>query len=104
LVHEVTELGGKYAVVKTLSSRAKRFSETLFVLYWYRIPKTRGSGDPLSRSPVHAGAWDRKGYGGGASSEKRQNPILFLYIFYGDRWYIYRKVNRHPSPPPIRWN
>jgi hypothetical protein len=33
----------------------------------YRITKASGSGDLLSCSPVHAGAWDGVDYGGGAS-------------------------------------
>jgi hypothetical protein len=37
----------------------------------YRITKVSGSGDLLSRSPVHAGAQDEVDYGGGASSERQ---------------------------------
>jgi hypothetical protein len=40
----------------------------------YRIAKASGSGDLLSRLPVHAGAWDEVDYGGGASSERWQKP------------------------------
>jgi hypothetical protein len=40
----------------------------------YRIAKTSGFGDLLSRSPVHADARDGVDYGGGASSERWQNP------------------------------
>ena len=35
----------------------------------YRIPKASGSGDLLSRSPVHAGGRDGVDYSGGASRE-----------------------------------
>jgi hypothetical protein len=37
----------------------------------YKITKASGSGDLLSCSPVHVGAWDEVDYGGGASSEKQ---------------------------------
>jgi hypothetical protein len=40
----------------------------------YRIAKASGSGDLLSRSPVHTGARDEVDYGGGASSERWQKP------------------------------
>jgi hypothetical protein len=40
----------------------------------YRIAKASGSKDLLSRSPIHAGARDKVDYGGGASSERWQNP------------------------------
>jgi hypothetical protein len=44
----------------------------------YRIAKASGSEDLLSRSPVHAGARDGVDYGGGASSERWQNPRSVL--------------------------
>jgi hypothetical protein len=37
----------------------------------YKIAKASGSGDLLSRSPVHAGVSGEVDYGGGASSERR---------------------------------
>jgi hypothetical protein len=40
----------------------------------YRIAKASGSGDLLSRLPVHASAWDEVDYRGGASSERWQKP------------------------------
>jgi hypothetical protein len=46
----------------------------------YRIAKASGSGDLLSRSPVHANARDGVDYGGGASSERWQNPRLIFWM------------------------
>jgi hypothetical protein len=40
----------------------------------YRIAKASGSGDLLSRLPVHADARDEVDYRGSASSERWQNP------------------------------
>jgi hypothetical protein len=82
-------------VVKILSSRTKRFPKILFTLSRCRIPKVKGSGDLLSCSPVHAGAQDGEGYGGGIAA--RRNKILvgfdvFLVEAVGS--YI------HESEPP----
>jgi hypothetical protein len=41
----------------------------------YRIAKASGSGDLLSRSPVHVDARDGVDYRGGASSKRWQNLI-----------------------------
>ena len=43
----------------------------------YRIARANGSGDLLSRSPVHADDRDRIDYGGGARNEKWQNLDRF---------------------------
>jgi hypothetical protein len=40
----------------------------------YRIAKASGSGDLLSRSPVHNGARDEVDYRGDASSERWKKP------------------------------
>jgi hypothetical protein len=37
----------------------------------YRITKASGSGDLLSHSQVHIGAWDGVDYAGGVSSERK---------------------------------
>jgi hypothetical protein len=49
----------------------------------YRIAKASGFRDLLSRSPVHAGARDGVHYGGGASSERWQNPRSVLGVCGG---------------------
>jgi hypothetical protein len=55
----------------------------------YRIAKASGSGDMLSHSPVHAGAWNEVDYGGGASSERWQNPRLVSDVCDGNRAKVY---------------
>lgn len=39
-----------------------------------------GSGDLLSRSPVHAGGGDGVGYGGGAVQRKANPRLFFTYV------------------------
>jgi hypothetical protein len=56
----------------------------------YRIAKASGSGDLLSRSPVHAGARDGVEYGGGASSERWQNPRSVSGVCGGSRARVWR--------------
>ena len=60
-------------VAKKMSSRAWRFPKTLFALSRCRITRASGSGDLLSRSPVHAVVRDGLDYDGGAAARKRQN-------------------------------
>jgi hypothetical protein len=55
----------------------------------YRIAKASGSGDLLSRSPVHAGVRDGVYYGGGASSERWQNPRSVSDVCGGSRARVY---------------
>jgi hypothetical protein len=63
----------------------------------YRITNASGSGDPLSHSPMHAGAWDEVDYGGGASSE-RQNLDRFQGVCDGSRARVYVGTQRkNPS-------
>jgi hypothetical protein len=57
-----------------LEQSRRALSKNLIRPLPYRIAKTSGSGDLLSRSPVHAGARDGVDYGGGASSERWQKP------------------------------
>ena len=61
-------------MVKKMSSRAWRFPKTLFALSRYRITRASGSGDLLSHSPVHAGAWDGANYEGGAAARRGKIP------------------------------
>jgi hypothetical protein len=55
----------------------------------YRIAKASGSGDLLSRSPVHVGARDEVDYGGDASSERWQNPRSVSAVCGGSRARVY---------------
>jgi hypothetical protein len=55
----------------------------------YRIAKASGSGDLLSRLPVHTGARDKVDYGGGASSERWQNPKSVSGVCGGSRARVY---------------
>jgi hypothetical protein len=57
--------------------------KTLFALSRCRIPKTKGSEDLLSRSPVHTGARDGEGYGGGAAV-RRSKTVACLDVFLVD--------------------
>jgi len=50
------------------SSRAGCFPKTLFAFFRCSIPKAKGFGDLLTRSPVHTGARDEEDYGGGAAA------------------------------------
>src|SRR6185295_2184087 len=86
--------GGR-AVAKKLSSCAYRFPKTLFALSRCRITRASGSGDLLSRSPVHGGAQDGEDYGGGAATRGRKTltQIRSSYEFpnlgdstYSDLW------------------
>jgi hypothetical protein len=90
----VIELGGRRIVVKTLSSRTKRFRKFLFALSWCRIPKAKGSGDLLSRSPMHTGAWDEEGYSGGVAARIGKSLGRLDVFSGGDRWVIYREVKQ----------
>jgi hypothetical protein len=63
-------LGRKMTRDEELEQSRKALPKNLIRPLPYRIVKASGSGDLLSRSPVHAGAQDEVDYGGGASSEK----------------------------------
>ena len=82
-------------MAKKMSSRAWRFPKNLFALSRCRITRASGSGDLLSRSPVHAGARDGEDYGGGAATRggKTLTQIRSSYEFpnlgdstYNDLW------------------
>jgi hypothetical protein len=55
----------------------------------YRIVKASGSGDLLSRSPVHIGARDGVDYNDGASSKRWQNLDRFQGVCGGSRVKVY---------------
>ena len=83
---------------RSLSSRAGRFLKTLFALSRCRIPKANGSGDLLSRSPVHADARDGENYGGGTTVREGKilTQIRSSYEFpnlgdsmYSDLWFTF---------------
>jgi hypothetical protein len=67
-------LGWKTTRDEELEQSRRALPKNLIRLLPYRIAKASGSGDPLSRSPVHAGARDGVDYGGGTSSERWQKP------------------------------
>jgi hypothetical protein len=68
------QLGGKATHDEELEQSRRALPKNLIRPLPYRITKASGSGDLLSRSPVHAGARDEVDYGGGASSERWQKP------------------------------
>ena len=67
---------------RSLSSRAGRFPKTLFALSRCRIPKAKGFGDLLSRSPVHAGSQDGEDYGGDAAA-RRGKTLTQIDLSFG---------------------
>jgi hypothetical protein len=67
-------LGGKTTRDEELEQSCRALPKNLICPLPYRIAKASGSGDLLSRLPVHAGAQDEIDYGGGASSEWWQKP------------------------------
>jgi hypothetical protein len=67
-----TQLGGKTTHDEELEQSCRSLLKNLIRPLPYRIPKVSGSGDLLSRSPMHVGARDEVDYGGGASSERWQ--------------------------------
>ena len=74
---------------RSLSSRAGRFPKTLFALSRCRIPKAKGFGDLLSRSPVHAGTRDGEDCGGGAAARGGKTLTQIRSILVAaDRLYI----------------
>ena len=93
------DFDGGRAVVKILSTRARRFPETLFALSGCRIPKVNGSRDLLSNSPMHVGARDGENYGDSAVARRdktlTQIRLIFLKV---NRSYIYES----PRPRVVR--
>jgi hypothetical protein len=73
-VGSTVRLGWKMTRGEELEQSRRALPKNLIRPLPYRIAKASGSGDLLSCSPMHAGAWDGVDYGGGASSERWQNP------------------------------
>jgi hypothetical protein len=67
-------LGRKMTRDEELEQSHRALPKNLICPLPYKIANASGSGDLLSRSPVHAGARDEVDYGGGASSERWQKP------------------------------
>src|SRR5438105_13025957 len=86
MVLRATGLGGKTSCGDKLEQSCERFPKTLFVLSRCRISKARGSGDLISRSQMHVGAWDGVDYGGGAVERKRQNLDAFCFAYCRCVW------------------
>jgi hypothetical protein len=82
-------LGRKTTRDEELAQSRRALPKNLICPLPYRIAKTSGFGDLLSRSSVHAGAWDKVDYGGGASSERWQNPRLVSGVCGGSRARVY---------------
>jgi hypothetical protein len=71
-------LGWKTTRDEELEQSRRALPKNLIRPLPYRITKASGSGDLLSRLPVHTDAQDGVDYGGGASSERWQNPRSVL--------------------------
>jgi hypothetical protein len=74
VVGYTARLGRKTTRDEELEQSRRALPKNLIRPLLYRITKASGSGDLLSRLPVHAGARDEVDYGDGASSERWQNP------------------------------
>jgi hypothetical protein len=75
-VGSTARLGWKTTRDEELEQSRRALPKNLIRPLPYRIAKASGSGDLLSRSPVHVGARDGVDYGGDASSERWKNPRL----------------------------
>jgi hypothetical protein len=101
-------LGWKTTRDEELEQSRRALPKNLIRPLSYRIAKASGSGDLLSRSPVHAGARDEVDYRGGASSERWQNPRLISGVCDGSRARFYigggaqRRNPRQRGPRPRR--
>jgi hypothetical protein len=76
VVGSTARLGWKTTRDGELEQSRRALPKNLIHPLPYKIAKASGSEDLLSHSPVHAGARDEVDYGGGASSERWQNPRL----------------------------
>jgi hypothetical protein len=77
-VGSTAQLGWKTTRDEELEQSRRALPKNLIRSLMYRIAKASGSGDLLFRPSVHASARDGVDYGGGASSERWQNPRLVL--------------------------
>jgi hypothetical protein len=82
-------LGGKTTRNEELEQSCRALPKNLIRPLPYMIAKASGSGDLLSHSPMHAGARDGVDYGGGASSERWQNPRSISGVCGGSRARVY---------------
>jgi hypothetical protein len=73
-IGSTTRLGWKTTHDEELKQSRRALPKNLIRPLPYRIAKASGFGDLLSRSLVDAGARDEVDYGGGARSERWQNP------------------------------
>jgi hypothetical protein len=85
----IARLGWKTTRDEELEQSRRALSKNLIRPLPYKIAKVSGSGDLLSRLPVHVGARDGVDYGGGASSERWQNPRLVSGVCGGSRARLY---------------
>ena len=69
-VGSTARLGWKATRDEELEQSRRALPKNLIRPLPYRIAKASGSGDLLSRSPVHADGRDGVGYDGGASRER----------------------------------
>ena len=77
-VGRTARLGWKTTRDEELEQSRRALPKNLIRPLPYRIARASGSGDLLSRSPVHAGKRDGVGYNGGASSVMWQNPNSYV--------------------------
>jgi hypothetical protein len=77
VVGSTARLRRKTTCDKHLEQSRRALPKNLIRPLPYRIAKASGSGDLLSRSPVHVGARDEVDYGGSTSSERWQNLVWF---------------------------
>jgi hypothetical protein len=70
-VGSTAQLGWKTTRDEELEQSRRALPKNLIRPLPYRITKASGSGDLLSRSPVHAGTRDKVDYSGSASSERQ---------------------------------
>jgi hypothetical protein len=82
-------LGWKTTRDEELEQSRRALPKNLIRPLPYKIAKTSGSEDLLSRSSVHAGARDGVDYGGGTSSERWQNLRSVSGVCGGSRTRVY---------------
>jgi hypothetical protein len=82
-------LGWKTTCDEELEQSCRALPKNIIRALPYRITRASGSRDLLSRSPVHAGARDEVDNGGGASSERWQNPRSVLGVCGGSQARVY---------------
>jgi hypothetical protein len=106
VVGSTVRLGWKTTRDEELEQSRRALPKNLIRRLLYRIAKASGSGDLLSRSPVHTGARDGVDYGGGASSERCKTLDRFQVVCGGSRARVYigvqRRNPRQHGPHPRR--